>query len=154
MLVPVGLASLQAPCVCLRALPAALQVDSFLLFNLPVGKAKETGERGRGAGSGELGGPALPRLTPGPSLHRGRRLQSQRGMAPCKDSTLALPALGGPMAPCTPASRQPEEPRARVCSHPSRPSSRLWLSGGFSGFWVIFLHQDSEQNPQQQEVSL
>lgn len=91
--------------MCLRALPAALQVDSFLLFNLPVGKAKETGERGRGAGSGELGGPALPRLAPGPSL---RRSLSRGDMAPCRGQHLGSANAGGACG-----TLHPSEPTAR-----------------------------------------
>lgn len=64
--------------MCLRALPAALQVDSFLLFNLAVGKARETGERSRGVGNGKLGGLVLPRLALAPLPVLGLGTQSQR----------------------------------------------------------------------------
>lgn len=76
--------------MCLRALPAALQVDSFLLFNLAVGKARETGERSRGVGNGKLGGLVLPRLVLAPLLVLGLGTQSQRGITLCRDSTLSL----------------------------------------------------------------
>jgi len=94
--------------VCLRALPAALQVDSFLLFNLVVGKDRETGERGRGVGSGELGGLVLPRLTPGP--------------LPAPDAAEpggCWPVQGTAWRWVAPESWQLEEPRARTCSAPS-----------------------------------
>lgn len=76
--------------MCLRALPAALQVDSFLLFNLAVGKARETGERSRGVGNGKLGGLVLPRLALAPLPVLGLGTQSQRGITLCRDSTLSL----------------------------------------------------------------
>lgn len=76
--------------MCLRALPAALQVDSFLLFNLAVGKARETGERSRGFGNRKLGGLVLPRLTLVPLPVLGLGSQSQRDITLSRDSTLSL----------------------------------------------------------------
>lgn len=76
--------------MCLRALPAALQVDSFLLFNLAVGKARETGERSRGVGNRKLGGLVLPRLTLVPLPVLGPGTQSQREITLSRDSTLSL----------------------------------------------------------------
>lgn len=112
--------------MCLRALPTALQVDSFLLFNFTVGKAKETGERGRGVGSGQLGGPELPKLTLGPLPVPGPSVAEPKDVSPhAGDITLPLPAPGDPW-PCTPqgddSQRNPEQERAWHCLG---PNSRL-----------------------------